>query len=91
MVRLAAATEALILPVAAWGQEHAISNLKRLRRTRIDVRIAQPLAIAPSGATAAAFQAETDRVMRAIARMLPPRYRGVYAAEPDAELVPALD
>ncbi len=72
-----------ILPLAAWGQERVADNVRRLRRTRIHVRVGAPLVISPGERTAARLQHDTERVMRALADLLPPAYRGVYAEAVD--------
>ncbi len=76
---LAAAAPAPILPVAAYGQERIPGNAKRLRRTRVEVRIGSLIQVEPGEKAAAELRRITDRVMEAIAAMLPPAYRGVYA------------
>jgi 1-acyl-sn-glycerol-3-phosphate acyltransferase len=76
---LAAEAPAPILPVAACGQERIPHNLKRFRRSRVQVRIGPLIHVDPGGRTAATLQRDADRVLEAIAAMLPPDYRGVYA------------
>jgi 1-acyl-sn-glycerol-3-phosphate acyltransferase len=76
---MAAEAPAPILPIVAYGQEQVVGNLKRLRRTRVHVRIGSLISVSPSGRTAARLQRDTERVMTALAEMLPPAYRGVYA------------
>jgi 1-acyl-sn-glycerol-3-phosphate acyltransferase len=75
---IAAEAQVPIIPVAACGQEQILRNLKRLRRTRVQVHFGAPIRVEPGERTAARMQRETDRVMYAIAAMLPPEYRGVY-------------
>jgi 1-acyl-sn-glycerol-3-phosphate acyltransferase len=87
MVRLAAESGAAIVPVAACGQEHIVANLKRLRRTRVRVRIGAPLTVSLGDRSAVRLQAETERVMRALAALLPPSYRGVYAEAEEERVV----
>jgi len=81
---LAAAAPAPILPVALYGQEQIPRNLKRLRRTAVHVRVGSLIHVEPGEKTAAQLRRDTDRIMEAIAAMLPPAYRGVYtdALEP---------
>jgi 1-acyl-sn-glycerol-3-phosphate acyltransferase len=79
VVFMAGEAPAPILPLAAWGQERVADNLKRLRRTRIRVRVGAPIAVSPGERTAARLHHDTERVMRALADLLPPEYRGVYA------------
>jgi 1-acyl-sn-glycerol-3-phosphate acyltransferase len=65
-----------VVPVAIWGSEYA---LKRFR-PRVTISYGEPLALKPQGAriTKEDIQIATDTVMRRIADMLPPAYRGVY-------------
>jgi 1-acyl-sn-glycerol-3-phosphate acyltransferase len=79
--RLAGRTGAPVVPVAIWGQERAPSCWRRLHRAPVQVRFGPPLSFAGGNATEA-----TAHVMVAIARLLPPEYRGVYAAAASAEL-----
>jgi 1-acyl-sn-glycerol-3-phosphate acyltransferase len=68
-----------VVPIVAYGQERVSQNLKRLRRTCVHIRIG-PLINLPAGErTAAKLQRDTQQVMTALAAMLPPSYRGVYA------------
>jgi 1-acyl-sn-glycerol-3-phosphate acyltransferase len=76
---LATEAQAPILPIVAYGQEQVVNNLKRLRRTRVHVRIGSLMHAAPGEKTAARLHGDTERVMTALAEMLPPAYRGVYA------------
>jgi 1-acyl-sn-glycerol-3-phosphate acyltransferase len=75
---LAAEAPAPILPVVAYGQEQVLRNLGRLRRTRVHVRVGSLITVSPGERTAARLQRDTERVMTALAAMLPPAYRGVY-------------
>ena len=64
--------------VGAWhGQEALASNLRRLRRTTVRLRIGP--AIALQAATPEQAREETERLMRTVASMLPAPYRGIYA------------
>jgi 1-acyl-sn-glycerol-3-phosphate acyltransferase len=68
-----------VVPVAAWGQEQWLGKMKRLRRIPIHVRAGAPLCF-PAGPTSPQLLRQyTDQVMRALAALLPPQYRGVYA------------
>jgi len=72
---------ATVLPVAMWGQERFFANLKRLRRTRVHVRIGQPFRFAHGGGKASRdeLRAMTREAMYQLAALLPPEYRGVYS------------
>jgi 1-acyl-sn-glycerol-3-phosphate acyltransferase len=78
---LAARSGAPIVPAAAHGQERAGWFWRRLRRVPVRVRIGPPIAVPAGPLGRATLQARTDELMRAIAAMLPPEYRGVYAAD----------
>ena len=76
---LAATAPAPILPVALYGHEQILLNVRRLRRTPVQVRLGSFIHIKPGEKSAAQLRRDTDQVMKAIAAMLPPAYRGVYA------------
>jgi 1-acyl-sn-glycerol-3-phosphate acyltransferase len=76
---LAIEAPARIVPVAAYGQEFVVRNLMRLRRTRVHVRIGSSIAIPLGDTTAVTLRHGTERVMIALAEMLPAAYRGLYA------------
>jgi 1-acyl-sn-glycerol-3-phosphate acyltransferase len=84
---LAAATGAPVLPVAMTGQERLFANARRLRRTTVTVEFGHPFVPDSSELSAASIAATTDTIMRRIAAMLPPGYRGIYSdvspAQPD--------
>jgi 1-acyl-sn-glycerol-3-phosphate acyltransferase len=91
-VYLASRTGATILPVVAWGQEHAFEAWRHLKRPQIHVRIGEPIRLPPGAerARAAELHRYTDDLMLTLARMLPEQYRGVYA-ERVAAASPAAD
>jgi 1-acyl-sn-glycerol-3-phosphate acyltransferase len=78
---LASRAGATVVPVAMWGQEHALGDLGRLRRPQLNVAIGEP--IVPPEALAHARTADlmafTDQIMASIARLLPESYRGAYS------------
>src|SRR5512136_1282467 len=76
---LASRTHVPLLPGAVWGTEKVISNLKRLRRSEVHLRIGQPFPLPEGRANTEQLEAYTEQVMVKIAAMLPPQYRGVYA------------
>jgi len=71
---LALKADVPIIPIALWGVEQIAHNRRMLRRTDVTMRIGQPLKMDP----ALSLDQNTDRLMRAIAAMLPTQYRGVY-------------
>ena len=72
-----------ILPVGITGTEKITGVAWMLRRPQITVNIGHPFYLPPvSGKLTGETLAEhTDSVMRHIAELLPPRYRGHYAGE----------
>jgi len=79
---LAGRTGAPVVPVVAWGQERALADLRRLARPSIHIRVGQPFVLggAPKRARGAELEADTERIMLALAALLPPAYRGVYGS-----------
>ena len=72
-----------LLPVGIWGTETVIRDWKRLRRGSVTVRIGKPYHLdASARAKGKELDAATDDLMCAIAALLPPEYRGEYAAHP---------
>ena len=70
-----------VVPVAIWGSENAL-KLKRLG-SRVTISYGEPMVLTPKGKkiTREDIDEATDKVMRKIAEMLPPQYRGVYSGE----------
>jgi len=65
-----------VVPVAIWGSEKVLKEFG----PRVTVCYGEPLVFKPKGAkmTREDIDNATEEVMRAIAAMLPPQYRGVY-------------
>jgi 1-acyl-sn-glycerol-3-phosphate acyltransferase len=76
---VAARAPAPIVPAAAYGQERAMESWRRLRRVLVRVRIGRPVEVPAGTHSRERLQAQADDLMRTIAAMLPPEYRGVYA------------
>ncbi len=78
---LALRTGAPVLPAAVWGHERFLKDLRRGQRPEYWVRFGPLVRLAPdSNKPRSAQLAEgTERIMRALAALLPPAYRGVYA------------
>ena len=76
---LALRSGAPVVPAAVWGTER-IRPLSILNPPRVTVRYGPPRVLRRARGEDA--QAVADALMREIAAMLPPRYRGVYAREP---------
>ncbi|MGB9777399.1 MAG: lysophospholipid acyltransferase family protein [Anaerolineae bacterium] len=68
-----------IVPVGLTGTEKVKENIPRLRRTDVTVTIGKPFRLPESGRVRGPKLDEyTDLIMRRIAALLPPEYRGVY-------------
>lgn len=74
-------TGAPLVPVAMWGQEKVGRAWRRLGRPTVTTAVGTPIRwewSSPRAGTAE-LDACTSHVMLALARMLPPEYRGAYA------------
>ncbi len=69
-----------IVPIALTGTENArvYGSLRRLRRPRMTLTIGEPFSLQETGHGQPAWRAGTQRVMEALACLLPPEYRGAY-------------
>ena len=78
---IALKTNAWIFPVGVWGPENIVHDLIRLRRPKMYLRAGQPFKLEkdPTKSRNENMEAGTERIMHAIARLLPPKYRGYYA------------
>lgn len=80
VVTLAARSGVPVLPIAHWGGEEVVPYLKKFVRPIVRVRCGSPLNVPPEAADRRDLRAaEIDRIMRALASLLPPGYRGHYA------------
>jgi 1-acyl-sn-glycerol-3-phosphate acyltransferase len=77
---LASRTGATIVPVAIWGHEKTFSEWRRLRRPDVRMVCCAPVTLPPEASRARTPELEqyTEQIMRAMAREMPPEYRGVY-------------
>lgn len=75
-----------VIPAGITGTEDRIvlGNLRRLRRTKVRVRIGDPLVVPPIRGKDrdAVLQCYTEEIMCQIAALLPESHRGVYADHP---------
>jgi 1-acyl-sn-glycerol-3-phosphate acyltransferase len=78
VARIAIRTAAPVVPVAIWGQEHALRSWRGLRRAPVDVRFGTAATYEDGDPSTLADV--TTRVMVEIAQLLPHEYRGVYAS-----------
>ncbi len=76
---LAAQARVPIIPIALTGTQNdrVYSSLRRLQRPKMTVAIGEPIVLAPA-ADRQSLAADTQRIMQALAALLPPEYRGVY-------------
>jgi 1-acyl-sn-glycerol-3-phosphate acyltransferase len=85
-------TGAPVQPVAIWGTEHVkLPRDMLFSRTRVHVRFGRPFTLPrPRRITRTEVDQGTETIMKAIAALLPERYRGVYArSDPAARRVSA--
>jgi 1-acyl-sn-glycerol-3-phosphate acyltransferase len=84
VVTLALRSGAPILPLAFYGGEALGHNIRRLRRTPFHIVVGEPFALdAGNGRLNQERRQElTDEIMFKLAALLPPEYRGEYAAAP---------
>jgi 1-acyl-sn-glycerol-3-phosphate acyltransferase len=70
-----------IMPLAHWGGEDILDNLKRLKRTDFHVRVGEPLRINTNGAkvNGKMRQEIVDEMMYRLAELMPEEYRGEYS------------
>jgi 1-acyl-sn-glycerol-3-phosphate acyltransferase len=87
-VLLAVRTGVPILPVAHWGGEVYLKNLKHLKRTDFHIRVGEPFKLNLNGAkmNREIRQQIADEMMIRIARLMPPEYRGEYENRVSSEL-----
>jgi 1-acyl-sn-glycerol-3-phosphate acyltransferase len=82
---IALRTGAPIVPIAIWGTEHVKLPRDLFRRTRAHVRFGKPFTLQARGRiTREDVERGTETIMKAIAALLPERYRGVYREAPAA-------
>jgi 1-acyl-sn-glycerol-3-phosphate acyltransferase len=81
VVMIALRSGAPVWPIACYGGEAFLENLKRLKRTEYHVAVGNPFRVATDGAkvTGELRRQIADEMMAQIAALLPPRYRGAYS------------
>ena len=81
VVMLALHSGAPLLPVAHYGGEALVRNLRRLRRTDVHIVVGRPFYLDAHGTpvTRQVRQQMADEAMYQLAALLPPKYRGHYA------------
>lgn len=80
-VLIALHSKSPIIPIAHWGGENYLSNLKRLKRTDFHVRVGKPFMLNTEGIkiNSEVRQQIVDEMMYQLAALLPEEYRGEYA------------
>ena len=81
IVMLALRSGSPLIPIACYGHETYRSDLKRLRRTQMNIRVGRVFRLHPGEqrVNGAVRQQMTDEIMYQIAALLPPEYRGEYS------------
>jgi len=81
VITLALRSGAPLIPVAHWGGENFLSNLKRLKRTNFHVRVGQPFRFdyGNERVSRQIRQQMVDEMMYRLAALMPEAYRGAYA------------
>ena len=79
-VTLALHSGATIIPIAHWGGEVYLKNLKKFKRTDFHLRVGEPFTIDTKGVKVSAElrQQIVDEMMVQLALLLPEEYRGEY-------------
>jgi 1-acyl-sn-glycerol-3-phosphate acyltransferase len=80
IVSIALHSGAALIPLAHWGGEDFLPNLKRFKRTDFHIRVGEPFRLDPGNdrTTKGVRQAMADEMMYRLAALLPERYRGEY-------------
>jgi 1-acyl-sn-glycerol-3-phosphate acyltransferase len=80
-VTLALHSGAPIIPVAHWGGENFMKNLKSFKRTDFHIRVGEPFKIDTQGikVTGEIRQQIVDEMMVQIAKLMPEEYHGEYS------------
>ena len=78
---LAIHSGAPIIPVAHWGGEVYLKNLKKFKRTDFHIRVGEPFKIDTGGikVNSEVRQQIVDEMMYRLANLLPEEYRGEYS------------
>lgn len=84
-VLLAVRSGVPILPIAHWGGENYLKNLKRLKRTDFYMRVGEVFRLKVDGVK---MRGETrqqiaDEMMYRVAELMPQEYRGAYEKAPE--------
>ena len=85
---IAAKKRVPILPIANFGMENYMENLKHFKKTRVSVRVGKPFEICldKNRLSPDERQGITDEMMIRLARLMPDSYHGYYAGMVDRPL-----
>jgi 1-acyl-sn-glycerol-3-phosphate acyltransferase len=80
-VTVALHSGAPIIPIAHWGGENFMKNLKHFKRTDYHIRVGEPFKLNVEGVkvTGEIRQQIVDEMMVQIAKLMPEEYRGEYS------------
>lgn len=86
---LASRSDVTVLPVGIINSDVLFANIRRLRRTHIEIHIGTPYRLPDVGhrPRSADIGAYTHLIMVKIAALLPARYHGVYADSPALQVL----
>jgi 1-acyl-sn-glycerol-3-phosphate acyltransferase len=76
---LAMKAQVPVIPTAITGTEDAVEKLLRFRRPRLSLTFGKPIYPPPFSRDKALIESFTEKIMREIASLLPPQYRGYYS------------
>jgi len=81
VITLALRSGAPLLPVAHWGGENFLANLKGMKRTDFHIRVGEPFKLHPGAdrVSREVRQQMVDEMMYRLAALMPDYYRGAYA------------
>ena len=81
IIAIAQKSGATIIPVACFGAEEFRMNIKRLKRTKIVIKVGEPFKLKSDQAfpNREMRRAMTDEIMFRLAFLLPEKYRGYYS------------
>jgi len=81
VITLALRSGAPLLPLAHWGGENFLSNLRQIKRTDFHIRVGKPFKLDPGEGrvTREIRQQMVDEMMYRLATLMPEHYRGAYA------------
>jgi len=81
VITLALRSGAPLLPVAHWGGENFLANLKGMKRTDFHIRVGEPFKLHPGAdrVSREVRQQMVDEMMYRLGALMPDYYRGAYA------------